>query len=187
MAWQAPWRKSSWPLKWSCQGRPKRKKHSGQGNQQTAKPSGLACCRKRRVAGAWWDNNYIMHLVAVVDLAPSQVFLCHKLQSPHRVLHQHSPKACWTSYQEQKPLWTEQFCRPDLCYSSKGLSQITAEWQPELFFVLLSSLPCTSVESGPQEAPKNPFQVTEITDVVWGRWFASFFFSFSRFSLLLSK
>lgn len=64
------------------------------------------------MAGAWWDHNYVIHLVALVDLAPSRVYLCHKLLSVRMVLHQYSPKVLWNKLPETETsldratLWT---------------------------------------------------------------------------------
>lgn len=57
---------------------------SGQRNQQLESPHvWLAAGRERRPL--WLElgetDNYVIHLVALVDLAPSRVYLCHKLFS----------------------------------------------------------------------------------------------------------
>lgn len=81
----------------------------------TVKPSCLACYRKRKeasVAGTWWDHNYVIHSVALGDLAPSRVYLCHKLPSIHTLLHQYSPTVLWNKLPETETsldraiLWT---------------------------------------------------------------------------------
>lgn len=52
------------------------------------------------MAGTRGDYNYVTHLVALVDLAPSRVYLCHKLRSIHTLLHQYSPKGLWNELPE---------------------------------------------------------------------------------------